>query len=374
MNLFQNETIERRMAARDGRTAGFDYLRIVLAISVIAFHSAITSYGVGPDRALAEGWIRPFTTAILPMFFALSGFLVASSLDRARTLVEYAALRALRLVPALFVEVCVAALILGPLLTSFTLPAYFADGALYSYFLNVVGHIHFHLPGLFLANPDPDMVNRQLWTIPGELKCYFVLLALAAVGLHRRPKALVAVVVALGLVSPFYDSAIKHEDVRALNTVTMNTLVIAFLCGVAIHAFRDRIKTGAAAIVGAAAACYALMLVPELQYAAMAPMAYLTVAIGVSDLPRSPLSAAGDLSYGLYLYGYPLQQTYAQLFPDHRVPALNILFTLVVGGALAALSWRFVEKPVLTRRARILALLPPWSGRRASAPSAAFRS
>ena len=371
MSLFQNETIERRMAARGGRTAGFDYLRILLAISVVVFHSVITSYGPGADGWLAEGWLRPLTTSILPMFFALSGFLVAGSLDRSRNLFDYGLLRVLRIVPALFVEVSIAALLLGPLLTALPLHDYFTSAKFYSYFLNVVGHIHFQLPGLFIDNPDPDMVNRQLWTIPGELKCYLALLLLALVGVHRRPLALAGVVAVCIAAFPFYDTFVKHEDVHALKTVTLNSLVLAFLCGVLLHAWRDRIKTSPALIVCLAALCYAMMLFPDLQYLAMAPMAWLTVAIGVSDLPRTPLSEAGDLSYGLYLYGYPLQQTYAHLFPAHRSPLPNIAFALVIGGVLAALSWRFVEKPVLMRRASVLRFFDGvwnWRGRPAALP------
>lgn len=369
MDLLRNETVGRRMDA--GRAVGFDYLRIGLAVAVIAFHSVITSFGPGADKAIAHGWMRPFILAILPMFFALSGFLVAGSLVRCRNLGEYAALRVLRIVPALFVEVCVAALILGPLMTVDSLRDYFANPKLHAYFLNTIGHIHYQLPGLFLDNPDPDMVNRQLWTIPGELKCYFVLMVLAAVGVVRRSGLLVGFILLCALALPFVDLFLKHERVAELNTVTMNTLVLAFLCGVAVHALKDKIRIGFLPTLVAGLVSYALLSVPEMQYAAMAPLAYLTVGLGLAHAPRSWLSDLGDYSYGLYLYGYPLQQTYSHLFPDHRQPILNILFTLVTAGVLAALSWRFVEKPVLRHRETVLGLFSRFGGSRRE-PTTAF--
>lgn len=65
-----------------GRPSGFDYLRIGLAISVLCLHSVATSYGKAADVELWMTPLRPFMRAILPMFFALSGFLVAGSLLR----------------------------------------------------------------------------------------------------------------------------------------------------------------------------------------------------------------------------------------------------------------------------------------------------
>jgi len=62
------------------------------------------------------------------------------------------------------------ALILGPLLTEFPLSAYFRDSEFWAYFLNILGEIHYHLPGLFIHNPT-TAVNGQLWTVPFELAC-----------------------------------------------------------------------------------------------------------------------------------------------------------------------------------------------------------
>ena len=96
MNI--NPTILDETRKQDGFTAGFDYLRIGLALAVLVWHSDILSTG---SAALYHArWSGPFRfllAVILPMFFALSGFLVAGSLARTR-LHQFVALRALRLV------------------------------------------------------------------------------------------------------------------------------------------------------------------------------------------------------------------------------------------------------------------------------------
>ena len=69
---------------------------------MIFVHSFTCSYGTGRDLDVFVPAARPFIHMILPMFFALSGFLVAGSLERSRTLVQFFGLRALRIVPALW--------------------------------------------------------------------------------------------------------------------------------------------------------------------------------------------------------------------------------------------------------------------------------
>ena len=103
----------------------------------------------------------------------------------------FVGLRAIRIYPALAVESLIAALVLGPLLTTKSLPAYFSDHDLHTYFLNILGDPHFLLPGVFKSNPI-DLVNGQLWTIPYELRCYVLLTALAMLGAVRRPVILLA--------------------------------------------------------------------------------------------------------------------------------------------------------------------------------------
>ena len=106
-------TILDEMRRAGPAPTGFDYLRIGLATAVLVWHSIILSTGSTPlDRALWSGPFRFLPAAILPMFFALSGFLVSASLERTR-LHQFLTLRVLRIIPALAVVVVLSALILG---------------------------------------------------------------------------------------------------------------------------------------------------------------------------------------------------------------------------------------------------------------------
>ena len=108
------ETMGERLTAGGGATRGFDYLRLILAASVIVWHSLETSYGPSVPVGVWHH-ARSVIGAILPMFFALSGFLVCGSLTRTSSIVVFMAHRFLRLIPALLVEILLSALILGAL-------------------------------------------------------------------------------------------------------------------------------------------------------------------------------------------------------------------------------------------------------------------
>jgi peptidoglycan/LPS O-acetylase OafA/YrhL len=72
-------TLADRLTVTKGRPSGFDYMRLLLALSVIAWHSLLISYGTdeGPWRPV----LGPLALLIVPMFFALSGFLVDHGKD-----------------------------------------------------------------------------------------------------------------------------------------------------------------------------------------------------------------------------------------------------------------------------------------------------
>ena len=237
-------SIGSRVTETRGRTRGFDYLRASLSLSVIGFHSIVTSYGDAADQVAWDSPWRPLIKFILPSFFALSGFLVAGSLARCKTIWEFITLRVVRIAPALFFEVMVAAFILGPLLTVFPLRTYFTSRYFFSYLLNVTGDVHFLLPGVFLHTPHARVVNSQLWTIPYELYCYLAITALALAGVVRRRWRLVAVILTCLVAMPLADYFLGHMA-NAGRQMPGKMLVISFLAGVAISVFQDRLPLSA---------------------------------------------------------------------------------------------------------------------------------
>src|SRR5690348_12354517 len=98
----RSSSFEDRFQASGKRPSGFDYMRLILAISIICFHPVSVNYGVAATaRFLQSAPANIWGHSMVPMFFALGGFLVAGSAERARTVFSFLGLRILRIVPAL---------------------------------------------------------------------------------------------------------------------------------------------------------------------------------------------------------------------------------------------------------------------------------
>jgi peptidoglycan/LPS O-acetylase OafA/YrhL len=310
----------------------------------------IATMGMRMTDTLLATPLRAPIALILPMFFGLSGFLVAGSLLRSKSLIEFVGLRILRIVPALAVEVLLSALLLGPLLTSFSLVNYFSDPQLYRYFLNILGDIHYELPGLFLANPVPKVVNIQLWTIPVELKCYVALSVLATIGVSFSRRVFLAV---LGAGQVLLISYVWAQNPDPAIIVRGPTLVFCFLCGVGAYLWRDRIPANPAVALCSLALCLVLLRNSQTDILVAAPAVYLTCYLGTLNPTKLWPLQTGDYSYGVFLYGFPIQQAFSPLGPVAWHWWQNILICVPASLLVAICSWHLVEKKALALKATI---------------------
>jgi peptidoglycan/LPS O-acetylase OafA/YrhL len=343
-------TIGEKLKAAGGFPAGFDYLRFSLAISVVVWHSVYLCYGEAGELPFWTGWPRPFVFAILPAFFGMGGFLVTASVQR-NSIPAFLSLRAARIYPALFCDIIIAAFLLGPLLTTLPLAEYFSHREFWTYLLNLSGKIHYQLPGVFHGNPGGSEVNRQLWTIPYEFISYAAIAGVAMFGLIRRPAMLFLFVAAATLYA-------TYKDITELELVAGppgRYLVLACLWGTFLYVCRDRIPHSRAALGAAIVAAFALLCFPATTSLSALPVVYIAVWLGTHNPPRRFPVAGADYSYGIYIYGYPIQQTIAYLLPDHRDWYVSVVLGVLFAWLAAFLSWHLVEWPVLRRKNDIVA-------------------
>ena len=345
------------LALADQRPAGFDYMRLLLALFVMFSHAAHISLGKDFNEML---WREPLTRAILsaalPMFFTLSGFLVAASMQRSRTVVKFMGLRFIRIYPALAVDILFTALILGPLVTTLPMDQYFTDPLFFSYLKNIIGHdIVFLLPGVF-EDANSHYVNLQLWTIPFELACYIILGALMVCSFRGRFRA----VMLLGSLA-YFAIALAMTGLASGWTfadwdgaVGGRMLVVSFLLGVNIYLWREEIPASPALAVAALIATgLALGYGPFNRIVGVFPAAIFTIYLGIANPRRIALLKSADLSYGIFLYHFAIMQAVVY-FAGGSLPFLwTFLISLPIVIGFAALSWNFVEKPALSLRSKV---------------------
>jgi peptidoglycan/LPS O-acetylase OafA/YrhL len=347
-----------------GRSSGFDYLRLSLAVAVALDHIPYIATGLTPSQAaLKLGLPAPFdtylahavgavTSNLLPMFFALSGFLVAGSLERCQTLAAFIGLRMIRIFPALMVEVILSALLIGPIVTRVSISHYLSSPLLLTYFLNLTGEVHYILPGVFIDSPDRS-VNGQLWSIPYELLCYASLVAMVLIG-GRKNRVIVLVLTTLSIVIFVMRYTWRHGFDVGLYVPSGLTLIWCFLAGVNFYQYRDRIRHGDA--LGAVSLTGALLTTQvggALSLLAPIFVAYLTAYIGLMNPNRIFVLDGADYSYGIYLYHWVIQQSVMQFIV--RRWTVGLLFGLPLTFLVAALSWHAIESRVVGLRRPLLA-------------------
>lgn len=355
------KTIGDKLAEHGGFGPGFSFIRIFLAYSVLVWHTTSISNNSAADALETAIW--PYIYSILPMFFALSGFLVTGSALRL-PLRHYILNRAFRIVPALGVDVFFCALVIGPILTTEYLNNYLLDPLFLSYFGNIFGWVHYFLPGVFLDNPYPGIVNGALWTVPYEIACYVIMSLMIWWGLITRPRWVLggAIFIMIISITFFIYNIGSGEDfynkfLRAAFLTKGASLVPSFLAGSALYLLKDKVPhSGWIAIL-------IFLLFSGLGFfgsenlyenpifisISTLPLAYLVVWLGMVDIPNLSVLEKGDYSYGIYLYHFPILQTLQVISPTDSWWKLSFIGVPIVT-LFAIFSWHMIEKPVLKFR------------------------
>jgi peptidoglycan/LPS O-acetylase OafA/YrhL len=345
------------------RSNNFDAIRLLAAAAVIVGHAWPLT---GTPAPPAVGGIAIFHLAVF-VFFSLSGYLVGTSWIHDPRPWPFLIRRASRIFPALVVVVTLTILAIGPATTSLPWAEYFASPVTWAYFQNVTLVATYDLPGVFEHLPRP-VVNGSLWTLGPEFVCYLGVLAvgIAVRAVRAQRRTTVAAVVFSGMAVVLAILSIVPELVSADVQPTTEAMTF-FAIGAALAQLRlPRVPARPAiALAGVWTLGVLATEILDIVWCWIA-LPYLVLAIGSRAAPViRRVGRFGDFSYGMYLWGFPVQQVVFQAVP-HVPLALNILIVLLVTGVLAALSWHFVEAPTLRlgRRwaARRLQLVPQEPG------------
>ena len=351
----------------------FNFLRLFFASSVILTHSVELVDGSQRREPLLYLLNSPWPMSYLAVdgFFLLSGYLITQSWLREPDLTRFLWKRVLRIYPGFVVAILFSALIVGPMGGN---PHYWRDFDIVE-FLTGLATLRVQTPKTFESLHYPH-VNGSAWTIPYEFLCYLMTAFLGYYLLLRRRMAIVAACLCVmgflvwqrraGLHVTYFGpdaaSQLRHY------LWTSPRMVIAFLTGTCFFLFRDRIRYHwlgvLVSLVLLRVACMrqttALLAFPII-------WGYLVFAFAFaksSFLRRFGQTA--DVSYGIYLYAWPIQTLIIYHFPQIN-PYLVSAITFFSSVLLGTLSWYAVERPFLRLRSVSLATLtPPWGSQGAS--------
>ncbi|MDF3070909.1 MAG: acyltransferase 3 [Polyangiaceae bacterium] len=336
----------------------FDVIRLLLAALVLLCHSGRalnrSSVSIDPLDGVTLGQEDLGHVAVCG-FFALSGCLVTASWLNSDSALSYFRKRILRIYPGFIVAWLVCAFVVLPL-----------SGIAWSEYVAMIR------PGLWAvklallrgfggvtAFPDnpQQALNTSLWSIPVEFGCYILVAVLGFAKVLRSRPAALAVTAVVGVVVaavPLLDfvqpaSGVLSPLRRPLELLASHVTLphFYFLLGMLAYLFRNELRLSAPLAIGATLILLVAARVPPVLHV-VTPFCWTYLLLYLAYLPRVPVPLIGpnlDLSYGLYLYGWPIQQFLVMWLE----PSLNIwsLFALTVPltAVAAYFSWTFVERP-----------------------------
>ena len=229
--------------------------------------------------------------------------------------------------------------------TTLELSEYFSSAHTWTYFGNIVSVIQFTLPGVFHSNPLPDVINGNLWTLRPEFYCYAVmtLLMLTTAVYRRNMFTLLMVVGTAALCILNVTKGFGAPD----RLVPWHVLVYYFFVGIFLFQWKEKIPYSLPLFVACAIAAYFGINHPHAVFLVAWPVSYMMVFVGATKFPPIPVLQRGDYSYGIYLFGFPVQQALVASFPVLHNPWLLFVSAAIVTLAFSAFSWHFIEKPSL---------------------------
>ena len=274
------------------------------------------------------------------IFFTLSGFLVMHSFMTSRTPTEFFLKRALRIFPGLFVVIGLSTFVLGPLVTILPLAEYFRSPVTWHHLQHVFifwgGR---SLPGLFSHNAYPNLVNIPLWTLPYEVVCYLLLATAGCAGIFSLRKFNLKALLIFSMMSFLFGHSRLNAELLSFGCV--------FAMGAVLYLAKDRLSASPLLAVCCAAGIMLLhflsiTLPDELLGIAFS---YLVIYAATLQIPAlNSFGKYGDFSYGMYIYGCPVEQTLAFLHGGKMNPYLDFFLAVPVTLLFAFLSWHLVEK------------------------------
>ena len=334
----------------------FDFLRLLFAVFVIIAHSFVLTGNTPGDWVFILSQKQmTFSHIGVAGFFAISGYLVTQSLSRSNTLKVYYLKRVLRIYPALLVMLILTAL-LGPFFYKGSVLNYLGNASAWTYvpFNLLLFKLQYGISGIFENNIYPSVINGSLHTIPYEVALY---ISLSALFFYKREKQRIFMLViafcSLMLIKVLLSAQLYKQAPTNINLVIDYSGF--FLIGALLSLFKiERIKyrnLGFTIAIAFWAITIWLNVYVWFQYYVL-PLTVILAGTSSTAVINNIGNRVGDISYGLYIYAFPVQQALVHFFNMKSIP-LMIIGTLVTL-PFAYFSWHIIEKRALKMKRQFI--------------------
>jgi peptidoglycan/LPS O-acetylase OafA/YrhL len=324
----------------------FDGVRVALALIVVFSHlAALTQL---PNFKYFEVIFN--SNFAVRSFFAISGFLVTKSYLSSRTTLQYAEKRLRRIYPA-YASTILLCLLAGLFVTNLPPYDFIKSSQTLKYLVANLIFLNFiqpTLPAVFESNPI-QAVNGALWTIKVEVMLYFCIPALIFF-FKRLGSATTTFIIFFLSVSWVYFFIFQYDGSKGEELARQFPGQLSYFALGALFATNEKIITKIKFI--ALAGLLALFMTNNpLARLVIDPIAYSSIVIylSISAVKNLNLGKFGDVSYGIYLYHFPIIQVliFAGWFETNVWIGFSATFVATL--IIAFTSWHLIEKKLLKR-------------------------
>ncbi|ASQ87049.1 acyltransferase family protein [Mycobacterium intracellulare] len=344
----------------DPRNNALNALRLALAAEVMLFHSW-SATGRLPATA-----IRQLLFAVgVDGFFAISGFLISRSWLSDPRVRDYLVARALRILPGFYVCLIITAFIFAPVSVAI-------QGGSPMKLLGSAGPIEYIVKNSALAYLQQSVAgtphgvpaagdwNGSLWSLVYEAMCYLAVAGIGLAGLASR-KWVSPVMLAFAVFGATLLPPLTLTQAWTIPQLVVRSAIM-FAAGALLYQWRDVIPARWSLVAVSVIMVLAASQLPDYRLVAALPLAYAVIVSG-SLIKHRRLRLRTDLSYGVYIYAFPVQQLLAICGLVKLNPLAFFPIAALATLPLAAASWFLVEKPAMALKYRLKRM---WSAPAAS--------
>lgn len=323
------------------RSNNLNLVKFIAALFVIISHAYPLCKGAEYNDILSDLSRNSiaFGSLAVAIFFMSSGFFVTKSLLKSKDSKKYLHNRFIRIFPPLWFTLIVCILVCGLFFSTYSLGKYFLSSDFFKYCLNFILIPIHNLPGVFMNNIYPGVINGPLWTLPIEFVCYLVLLLAYKLNLVNKKSykyvALLVIVAFVGI------------NLIPLSIKGYIQPCFLFFWGSFYWIYRDKITMNNTYFLISLVAFVLLIVLGYGQVASFLFVPYLTLYIAFC-LPQcnNRLASLGNLSYDIYLCGWPIQQMIISLFGGSMLVGMNILISIPLSILVGYITYSLVEKNI----------------------------
>ena len=335
----------------------FGFLRLFFASLVIVSHSPEIIDQNRSREVLTNifGTIS-FGELAVDSFFLISGYLILKSFYSTSSVKSYFTKRILRIYPGFVVASLFCILVITPIAGGWSLISNLQPMDWLKAFTKLLILDSPEVDGLLIGN-KPFVLNGAMWSVWLEFLCYISIPVFFFLGLHK--KRLYAVVTTI-IISLFLFLLITHKDIwlpypLRISAYNSTRLLSAFLIGGAFYHFREKVIWNAKLSL----ACLVLLIIclnyqytAELGYFILGGYLIFNFALNYKNKTLNQIGTKNDISYGVYLYAWPIQMLIVQHYPTIS-PTIMTLITMGSVAVLGYLSWIYVEQPFMKMKKRL---------------------